>query len=120
MRAFYYLFDAKSWPYVFENVWYNEVMKAKKRLPYVWDYEMDEPEFQAILSGEVVNGRLGQEWAAVRLLEYAPYEEIVQRLGFRALIEGWPTWRDKIRADNRKRGFDFLVEWLPVHHPELV
>ncbi len=91
----------------------------ERRLPYVWDYEISEPEFQAILAGKVTNGRLGRDWAAARLLEYAPYEEIIQRLGFPALIQGWPVWREKIRADNRRRGFDFLVEWLPKHHPEL-
>lgn len=90
------------------------------RLPYLWDYEISESEFQAMLAGELSKGRLGQDWAAVRLLEYAPYEEIVQRLGFAALMQGWPRWRDKIRADNRKRAFDFLVVWLPQHHPELL
>jgi hypothetical protein len=92
----------------------------ENRLPYVWDYEISEQEFQAMLAGKLKKGRLGQDWAAVRLLEYAPYEEIVQRLGFVGLVQGWPRWRDKIRADNRRRGFDFLVEWLPQHHPELV
>jgi hypothetical protein len=56
----------------------------------------------------------------VRLLEYAPYPEIVRLLGYRALIAGWPRWRAKIRSQSRKRGFDFLVSWLPQHHPELV
>ncbi|MFQ5616097.1 MAG: hypothetical protein ACE5GO_06525, partial [Anaerolineales bacterium] len=73
-----------------------------------------------MLAGTLTKGRLGRDWAVVRLLEYAPYEEIVQRLGFHALIQGWARWRVKIRADNRKRGFDFLVEWLPKHHPELI
>ena len=92
----------------------------QKRLPYVWDYEISEAEFQAMLAGKLTKGRLGADWAAVRLLEYAPYEEIVQRLGFPALVRGWPRWRSKIRADNRRRGFDFLVNWLPEHHPELI
>jgi len=56
----------------------------------------------------------------VRLLEYAPYSEIVRLLSFAALIEGWPRWRPRIRSQSRKRGFDFLVEWLPEHHPELL
>lgn len=92
----------------------------ESRLPYIWDYEISEQEFQAMLAGQLSKGRLGQDWAAVRLLEYAPYEEIVQRLGFPALTLGWPRWREKIRADNRKRAFDFLVAWLPQHHPELI
>ena len=40
---------------------------TSSRLPYVWDYDIDEATFHAILAGEVTLGRL----AAVRLLEYA-------------------------------------------------
>ncbi len=91
-----------------------------QRLPYVWDYDIDEAQFRAILSGEISLGRLGRDWAAVRLLEYAPYPDIVRLLGYRALVAGWPKWRRRIRSQSRKRGFDFLVSWLPKHHPELL
>jgi hypothetical protein len=57
---------------------------------------------------------------AVRLLEYAPYREIVRLMGFRELVSGWPEWRGHIRSESRKRGLDFLAAWLPEHHPELV
>lgn len=91
-----------------------------RRLPYVWDYDIDEATFSDLLAGRLTLGRLNRDWAAVRLLEYAPYREIVRVLGFQALVEGWPRWRARIRAQDRKRGFDFLVEWLPEHHPELL
>ena len=90
------------------------------RLPYVWDYDLDAASFQAILEGRETFGRLDRDWAAVRLLEHAPYSEIRRRLSFRDLIAGWPRWRPRIRAESRKRGFDFLVEWLPGAHPELL
>lgn len=90
------------------------------RLPYVWDYDIDEAQFRAILAGEVTLGRLDQDWATVRLLEYAAYPDIVRLLGYRALVDGWPKWRRRIRSQSRKRGFDFLVSWLPLHHPELL
>jgi hypothetical protein len=90
------------------------------RLPYVWDYNIDENQFKEILAGHQRVGRLDRDWAAVRLLEYAPYREIVRLLGFGALVRGWPTWRSKIRSQSRKRGLDFLVEWLPEYHPELL
>ncbi len=93
---------------------------VSQRLPYVWDYDIDEAQFTALLAGERTIGRLTQRWAAVRLLEYAPYAEIVRRLGFRRLVNGWPEWRRSIRSPRRRRGLDFLVEWLPKHHPELV
>ncbi|MEZ4727129.1 MAG: hypothetical protein R3E79_08365 [Caldilineaceae bacterium] len=90
------------------------------QLTYVWDYDLTPTQFEQMLAGELTLGRLDRNWAAVRLLEYAPYREIVARLGFRALIVGWPMWRHQVRSESRKRGFDFLVEWLPKHHPELL
>ena len=90
------------------------------RLPYVWDYDIDEPTFREILAGKKTVGRLDRDWAVARLLEHAPYREIVDLLGFRALIQGWPGWRPRIRSESRRRGFDFLAEWIPIRHPELL
>ena len=44
-------------------------MGAVKRLPYIWDYDIDEAQFIEILQGRRVFGRLDQDWAAHRLLE---------------------------------------------------
>lgn len=94
-------------------------MASRKPSPsYIWDYDISEQEFQEILAGERVLGRLDQDWAALRLLEYAPYEDIVRLLGFARLVQNWPHWRPHIRSKSRKRGFDFLVAWLPKKHPE--
>jgi hypothetical protein len=93
---------------------------SDRRSPYVWDYDLDETQFLEILAGRLTVGRLDRDWAAIRLLEYAPYAEIVRLLGFRTLLQGWPKWRRRIRSQGRKRGFDFLAEWLPRHHPELL
>lgn len=90
-----------------------------RRLPYVWDYDLDETRFRAILAGREAVGSLDRDWAAVRLLEHAPYAEIRRLLSFSDLIAGWPAWRSRIRSETRRRGFDFLVEWLPEQHPEL-
>lgn len=93
---------------------------GRARLPWVWDYDLDEEQFRRILHGEAKAGRLDRDWAAVRLIEYAPYHEIVRLMGFRDLLSGWPRWRARIRSQGRRRGLDFLAEWLPVHHPELL
>lgn len=90
------------------------------RLPWVWDYDIDEYSFQEMLAGRRTLGRLDQTWAALRLIEYAPYPEIVRHLGFRTLIARWPQWRDRVRSTRRRRGLEFLVSWLPTHHPELI
>ncbi len=90
------------------------------RLPYIWDYDIDEGQFRQLLDGTLSLGRLNQRWAAVRLLEYAPYAEIIRLLGFRGLVAGWPEWRSSIRSESRRRGFDFLVSWLPKHRPDVL
>jgi hypothetical protein len=90
------------------------------RLPYIWDYNIDEDQLRQLLDGTLTLGRLGQRWASIRLLEHAPYADIVRLLGFRRLVEGWPRWRGAIRSESRKRGFDFLAAWLPEHHPEIL
>lgn len=90
------------------------------RLPYIWDYDIDEPKLREMLSGRLVLGRLDRDWAVLRLFEYAPYSEIVRLLGFKEIVECWPRVGKKIRSRSRKRGFDFLVEWLPKNHSELL
>ena len=95
-------------------------MRPTGRLPYVWDYDIDEGTFRALLAGTRSIGRLDQRWAAVRLIEYAPYPEIVRLLGFKALVDGWRFWRGHVRSERRRRGLDFLVAWIPEHHPELL
>ena len=97
----------------------DEVSNSKNPA-YVWDYNIDEATFQAILHGRETLGRLDQDWAAGRLLEYGSYAEIVQLLGFSALVTSWPRWRELVRVKGRQRGLDFLVEWLPQYHPELL
>lgn len=89
-------------------------------VPWLWDYDLDELQFRRMLEGQLRLGRLDRNWAAVRLLEYAPYSEIVRLLGFRELVCGWQHWRTHLRSQSRVRGLDFLVDWLPGHHPELL
>jgi hypothetical protein len=90
------------------------------RVPYVWDYDIDEETFREILAGRVAMGRLDRDWAAVRLIEFAPYREIVRILGFRDLLDGWPRWRVRIRSPGRRRGIDFLAWYLPERRPDLL
>lgn len=100
----------------------NELLSGDDSVgvPYVWDYNLDQAQFLAILDGKKIIGRLDSDWAAIRLLDYAPYPDIVHLLGFRRLIEGWPRWREHIRSQSRRRSFDFLIVWLPAHYPEFV
>lgn len=91
-----------------------------RRLIWVWDYDIDENLFREILAGNVQVGRLDRRWAAVRLLEYGPYREVIRLLGYSGLVRNWRDWRKHIRSVSRRRGFDFLAEWISRHHPELL
>jgi hypothetical protein len=84
-------------------------------LAFIWDYDLDETQFRALLDGTQTIGRLDSDWAAIRLLEYGSYPEIIRLLGFKRLLEGWPRWRGRIRSTSRRRSFDFLSDWLPAH-----
>jgi len=95
-------------------------MASQTRLPWVWDYDLDAADFMALVRGERTIGSLDRDWAVLRLLEYAPWSEIVRILGHRALVEGWPRWRTRLRSESRRRGLGFVAEWLPVHRPELL
>jgi hypothetical protein len=41
-------------------------------LPFIWDYDLDEDQFCALLDSKHTIGRLDSDWAAIRLLDYAP------------------------------------------------
>ena len=87
-------------------------------LPYVWDYDLDETMFRSLLEGNKKIGRLDSDWAAIRLLEYGSYPDILRLMGFARILEGWPQWRSHIRSTSRLRSFDFLTLWLKAHPPE--
>jgi hypothetical protein len=89
------------------------------RPSYIWDYDLEEDQFKEILAGKIVMGKLDRDWAARRLIEYASYKDIVHQIGYAQLVKSWPHWRKGIRSVSRKRGLDFLVQWLPKKHPEL-
>lgn len=47
-------------------------------------------------------------------------KQIVSILGFKGIIKWWPKIRSHIKSKSKRRGFDFLIEWLPKNHPELI
>jgi hypothetical protein len=91
-----------------------------KRARYVWDYHLTEEQFDAMLAGRYQDGHLNRDWAAVCLIEWAPYKEMIRRIGYRVLVENWPRWRPRLRSEEQKRSLDFLVDWLIKHHSELL
>lgn len=91
-----------------------------ERSPYVWDYNITAEQFRQMLDGTFELGRLNRDWAVVRLIEYAPYDELIRQIGYRGLVEGWPRWRPRVRAHDQRRALDFVVNWVLTYHPELL
>jgi hypothetical protein len=87
---------------------------------FLWDYDLSNQEFLDILEGKLEKGRLDQNWAITRLFEHAKYEDIIRFLGYENIMIHWPRLRDRVRSEERRRGFDFLVDWLPKNRPELL
>lgn len=94
---------------------------AGKRYPWVWDYDIDAQQFDEILAGRLVlYGRLDGDWAAVRLIEYAGYREMMRRIGFADFARHWPRWRQRVRGDRLRESLDFVADWIAAKHPELL
>ncbi|MBP7865810.1 MAG: hypothetical protein KA419_07650 [Acidobacteria bacterium] len=96
----------------------NPEPDLSRPLPFVWDYRVSEGEFREILAGRLRRGRFGRDWASLRLLEYGSWADIVGFLGYAGLVSGWPSWRDRVRSESRRRGLDFICRWVPRRHPE--
>lgn len=97
---------------------YNRLMRD--RPPYLWDVTLSEEQFPAILEGRLTIGSFDQDWAARRLIEYGTYSQIIRQIGYATLIANWQRWREKIRSPSRRRGLDFLVQYIREKHPELI
>ena len=93
-------------------------MKQTSDFTYVWDYAMDQDTFLDILNGHKTFGKLDEQWATRRLLEYAPYSEVLRHLSFADFARKWPGIRHRIRSESRRRGYDFLLKWLKDHPAE--
>ncbi|MCK5526597.1 MAG: hypothetical protein KAJ05_05565 [Candidatus Latescibacteria bacterium] len=93
-------------------------MKHSSNFTYVWDYDIDRDRFLDILKGHKTFGRLDEQWATRRLLEYAPYSEVLRHLSFAEFARRWPGIKRQIRSESRRRGYDFLLQWLKDHPAE--
>ena len=98
----------------------DKALFTQQRPIYLWDYNISGEQFQSLLDGSLTLGRLDRDWAVLRLIEYAPYEELIRLIGYRGLVEGWSRWRSRVRAQEEREGLDFVVQWVTNYHPELL
>lgn len=80
--------------------------------PWLWDVPISDAEFDAIVGGGRTVGLYDREWAALRLIEYAPYRDIRRLLPDATIRELWPSLAPKVRSATRRAGMHFLYEWL--------
>jgi hypothetical protein len=81
---------------------------------WLWDVEMDGPEFARLLCGEKTDGAAGldADWALLRLIEYAPYRDLKRLLPRSRFMMRWPELAGRVRSASRREGMDYLFDWL--------
>jgi hypothetical protein len=89
----------------------------KARFPWLWDTNMDNATFEAILSGQASRPPHDSRWAMLRLIEYAPYPEIRRLLPRERFLRDWPELAPRVRSRARREGMDFLYSWLREKMP---
>lgn len=82
------------------------------RFAWLWDAEMDNAEFEAVLRGEAGSPPHDSRWALLRLIEYAPYADIRRLLPRDRFLEVWPELASRVRSRSRREGMDFLYQWF--------
>lgn len=93
-------------------------MKHSPDFTYRCDYAIDRDTFLDILNGYRILARLDEQWATRRLLEYAPYGEMLRHLSSAEFARRWPGIRHRIRSESRRRGNDFLLKWPKDHQSQ--
>ena len=80
----------------------------------VWDYNLPQGNFEAILRGEKVLGNLDQNWAIARILENLNYYEAMKLIPLELLRKNWELVKKKLFKYPIKNGYEFLLQRYPV------
>jgi hypothetical protein len=79
---------------------------------WLWDVDMDRSVFRDILHARTTVGSFDAKWALSRLIEYAPYREIINLLPRQIFLRLWPDVSEKIRSPSRREGMDYVYQRL--------
>lgn len=85
---------------------------STRRYPWLWDEDMDGPTFERILRGETALPGRDWKWALVRLIEYAPYDELRRLLPRELFLARWPEAAPLVRSAACREGMDYLHRYL--------
>lgn len=90
---------------------------TEERYPWLWDVEMDNATFMAVLRGETSSAGHDCDWALLRLIEYAPFRDILRLLPLDLFLTRWPMLMGRVRSVTRRAGMDYYVEWAQRGKP---
>lgn len=93
---------------------YNKFMKSHLFKQLVWDYNLTQEEFEAILHGEKVLGNMNQSWAIVRVLENLNYYDAMSLVSLDLLRNNWNKIKGRLFNNSIKNGYEFLLQRYPV------
>lgn len=80
----------------------------------MWDYDLPQDKFEAILQGRNVEGTMDQEWAIARVLENLNYYDAMSLVPYNILKEHWAGVKRKLFKDSIKRGYEFVLQRYSV------
>lgn len=80
----------------------------------VWDYDITQAEFEAILAGKKVMGSFDQNWAITRVLENANYYDAMDLVSLNTLRSHWADIQSRLFKSSIKSGYEFLLQRYPV------
>ncbi len=89
-------------------------MKSDLFKQLVWDYDLTQNEFEAILAGKKVLGNMDQNWAIVRVLENLNYYDAMNLVSLNTLRNNWKEVQPKLFNSSIKNGYEFLLQRYPV------
>lgn len=89
-------------------------MNKRMYCQLVWDYDLPQEEFEAILRGEKVLGNLDQSWAIARILENLNYYEAMKLISPDLLRKNWELVKSKLFKVSIKKGYEFVLQRYPV------
>lgn len=89
-------------------------MKSDLFKQLVWDYNLTQDEFEAILAGKKVLGNMDQSWAITRVLENLNYYDAMNLVSLNTLRSNWKEVQPKLFNSSIKNGYEFLLQRYPV------
>jgi len=88
---------------------------VEQRYAWLWDVDLDAVAFEAMISGSAGASLKDRQWAMVRLIEYAPWNDIRRLLPRGFFLEQWPSIAPRVRSRLRRAGMNFLHTWYQEH-----